>query len=226
MGTCAGSRSAGSSPTAVKTLSASARRCSRDSSGRCSLRNLVHAVRHAEGGVQRAVRVLEHHRDLAAVREEVPSRAQGGQRPTLEQDRRRRWADTPWASSRAMVLLPLPLSPTRATISRSPMVMSTSSSGVQELTREDAAQAEMLGELAGLQQRGLRPAAAATVSGMRLLPGLRDICVEQAAHPFVGDVVQVRFHRRGTPASPPGSADGSGTPPGGAPGRAGCPGCR
>ena len=131
-------------------------------SGRCSVDRPHDAVRDPVGGVDRAVRVLEDHGDMAAIGEPVAAPAQGADGLALEPDLARVGLYTR-ASSRATVLLPLPLSPTSATISAAPDGEADVVDGVQRLLRPEAAQAEVLGDADDLEQRARRGPAPAVL---------------------------------------------------------------
>src|SRR6516225_7779008 len=84
-----------------------------------------------------------------------------------------------------MVLLPLPLSPASATISRAPMARLTSSTACR--VRRDSA----LPILKCLVSRSVRNSGSAAISVTAGLP-VCPRCVEQAPHQFVLHRIQVR----------------------------------
>ena len=118
-----------------------------------------------------------------------------------------------------MVLLPLPLSPTSATISRSPMTKLASSTACSVLRAERAADLEMPGEAACFEQRraavGQRPVTAsplARAAGSGRAPRRRRTAAGSVA--------------RSSGRSADGHRGPNRQPPAGGRGRADCPGCR
>ena len=181
------------------------------------------------GRVQRAERVLEHHRHVAAVGQVCRRVRMRRQRPALVEDLAARRLVDPGQQPGDGALAAAALADQRDDLAARRSTRSASSTACRRAAREVAADLEVLGQAAGLEQRRRRPRRCRTglradvgVVGRRT-PARRACSVQQAPRPTPARVER-RARRRRSAANATGHRGWKRQPAGGCARSGGAPG--